>query len=314
MRAGKEPEVVHTAILMATYNGAQFLPEQLRSLAALDGGRVSVHASDDGSTDGTLALLAEWRAGWTRGDFEILAGPRKGFAENFRAMIVNDAIRADLYAYSDQDDIWDADKLVRATAWLQSGDMSRPRVFCSRTRIVDRQGRPAGLSSLFRRPPSFRNAITQSIAGGNTMVFNQAARDLLAEASRRTGFVTHDWWTYLIVSGSGGEVHYATEPSISYRQHSGNLVGENNSLSARLTRIRWLLRGRFRDYGARNVASLKLCRDLLDADAQWVLSEYEGARGPGMLRRLWHLWRSGARRQTAASQVAMIVAAVFRLL
>ena len=94
-----------------------------------------------------------------------------------------------------------------------------PALFCSRTRIITAEGEPAGFSPLFSKKPSFRNAIVQSIAGGNTMVMNRAARDIMLEASRRTGFVSHDWWCYLILTGVGGIVHYSPTAKIGYRQH-----------------------------------------------------------------------------------------------
>ena len=86
------------------------------------------------------------------------------------------------------------------------------------------------MSPLFRRPPSFRNALVQSLAGGNTMVLNRPARDLVALASRRARFVSHDWWAYLLVTGAGGAVHYSAKPLVRYRQHAHNLVGANTSL------------------------------------------------------------------------------------
>ena len=44
----------------------------------------------------------------------------------------------------------------------------------------------------------------QSLAGGNTMVFNQAARDLMLDAGGHLDIVSHDWWAYLLVTGAGG--------------------------------------------------------------------------------------------------------------
>ena len=69
--------------------------------------------------------------------------------------------------------------------------------------LIDEAGRETGRSPRFRAAPGFGNALVQSIAGGNTMLFNPAAKALL-EAARPAAVVAHDWWIYLLVSGAGG--------------------------------------------------------------------------------------------------------------
>ncbi|TGR60375.1 glycosyltransferase family 2 protein, partial [bacterium M00.F.Ca.ET.194.01.1.1] len=101
---------------------------------------------------------------------------RQGFAANFRSMILDPRIDADCYAFSDQDDVWEPDRLESAIRWMEGEDIDMPLLFCSRTATISQTGIPAGYSPLFRRPPSFRNALVQSIAGGNTMLFNRKAR------------------------------------------------------------------------------------------------------------------------------------------
>src|SRR5690606_17695974 len=118
-----------------------------------------------------------------------------------------------------------------------------PALYCTRTRTVSEEGSTVGLSPLFAKPPGFRNALVQSIAGANTMVMNRSAWRLVREASRRTSFISHDWWCYLIVAGAGGVVRYSPVARIGYRQHAKNLVGENNSWRARMSRLSHLMKG-----------------------------------------------------------------------
>ncbi|TGP84459.1 glycosyltransferase, partial [bacterium M00.F.Ca.ET.222.01.1.1] len=112
--------------------------------------------SDDGSTDGTQALVEAWRPRWTKGSLTLVKGPQKGFAANFRSMIVDPRIDADYYAFCDQDDIWEPDRLESALRWMRSLDAETPLLFCSRTATISETGSAAGYSPLFRRPPSFR--------------------------------------------------------------------------------------------------------------------------------------------------------------
>ena len=81
--------------------------------------------------------------------------PGKDLRKNFRALVTNLEAAADLYAFSDQDDVWDTDKLRRAGEWLLDGLDDVPRLWCSRTRLVDEQGNFLGLSPWFRREPTF---------------------------------------------------------------------------------------------------------------------------------------------------------------
>ena len=210
------------AVLLGTKNGAAFIGEQLASLMAQSHSLIDLWVSDDGSTDGTIAIIeSSWKSRWQKGRLTLVTGPCQGFPANFRSMIVDPRIEADYYAFCDQDDIWEPDRLERAVRWMQTLGPEIPLLFCSRTATMTETGDTIGYSPLFRRRPSFRNAMVQSIAGGNTMMVNRAARDLLAKASSRTEFVSHDWWAYLIVTAAGGIVRYDLRPLVRYRQHAG---------------------------------------------------------------------------------------------
>ncbi len=252
---------------MATYNGGRFLTPQLESIREQTIAEIDVLASDDGSTDDTSSILESFAANWPKGRFDIVRGPGQGFADNFRSLLARTDIDADYFAFSDQDDIWRPDKLEAAIAWLASRPPDCPALYCSRTELIDEGGRHIGFSPAFLRPPGLRNALVQSIAGGNTMVFNRAAYALLSEAARRTAFLTHDWWSYLLVTAADGEVHYALKPRVLYRQHGNNLVGSNSSWVARVSRLDLLLRGRFASWKDLNRAGLEKCDDMLSPAA-----------------------------------------------
>lgn len=301
-------------ILMATFNGAPFLGEQLTSIARQDWPSIDIWASDDGSTDTTLEILSYWKARWTKGDFHITTGPGNGYVENFRQMMANPSVSGAYVAFSDQDDIWDPDKLTHAVACLDEAGSEGPVMYCSRTRLVGNAGAPRGLSPLFSRRPTFGNAIVQSIGGGNTIALNSAAFRLVQESARRTSFVSHDWWCYQIVSGAGGKVIYDPVPRIGYRQHERNLIGENQGWRARLKRISALMHGRFAEWNATNVEALELCRDMLDDNGRRTLNGFMIARNSGPLKSVFYLWRCGIHRQTRFSDAALFFAALFRKL
>ena len=296
------------AVLIGTRNGEPYLPEQLRSILDQTHPRIDLWFSDDGSTDGTRNILAACQASWPKGRVEILDGPTKGFSENFRSLITNGNIEADYFAYGDQDDVWEPQKLSVAIGWMRSHAADKPMLFCSRTLAITEGGAAMGESPLFRHPPSFRNALVQSIGGGNTMVLNRAARDLVAQASARTGFVSHDWWSYLIVSGAGGIVHYRSEPLVHYRQHGANQVGANIGWRDRLFRLRRLFTGQFKRWTEANMAGLRLNRDLLTPDALDALELFLRSRRGWPWRRIACLRASGVFRQTPIGNIALWLA------
>ena len=107
------------AILMGCRDGARFLPEQLASIAAQSHRNWRLVASDDGSSDATAASSRR-SATRGRGAVEIRDGPRRGFAANYLGLAGDPGIRADYYAFADQDDLWDADRLARGIARLSA--------------------------------------------------------------------------------------------------------------------------------------------------------------------------------------------------
>ena len=303
-------EDLRIAVLMATKDGAAFIDEQLQSLLAQSHPLIDLWISDDGSTDGTIAIIEAWKARWPKGQVTLVEGPRQGFAANFRSMIVDRRIDADCYAFCDQDDVWEPDRLESAIGWMQAHDAKTPLMFCSRTATMTETGSLVGHSPLFARPPSFRNALVQSIAGGNTILLNAAARDLLARASVRSGFVSHDWWAYLIVTASGGIVRYDPRPLVRYRQHAANLVGANVSWRARLSRLGRLFKGDFADWTDLNLEGLAVNRDLLTPDAAACVDLFANGRRGSLFQRLGALRKSGVYRQTFPGTLGLYLAFV----
>lgn len=299
------------AILLCTYHGQRYLADQLDSFAAQSYPNWEVLASDDGSQDNTHSILETYRNKWGRDRLSIHFGLARGFAANFLSLTCRSSIKADYYAYSDQDDVWETDKLQRAMNWLLTIPKDIPALYCSRTRLVDVHNRDIGLSPLFNKPPSFSNALMQNVGGGNTMVFNNAARTLLCEAGADADVVTHDWWAYLLVSGCG-KVFYDTRPTLRYRQHEGNILGVNTGWAARFKRIRMLFQGHYRAWNDRNIEALQRIRHRLTPENQQILDQFIKARNLGLLPRLIGLKRCGIYRQTLLGNLGLIAGALFK--
>ncbi|QFU76699.1 glycosyltransferase [Halioglobus maricola] len=298
------------AVLLCTYNGGRYLAEQLNSIVVSDSVAGAIFVSDDGSCDNTPDVLAAFAAE-SMLPVEVRRGPSKGHAANFMSLVTAGDISADYFAYADQDDFWDEDKLDRAIGRLQVVDPALPALYCSRTRTVSAHGVNEGKSPLFARAPSFANAVIQNIAGGNTMVFNRAARELLQRAGE-VDVVSHDWWTYMLVSGAGGSVIYDPQPSLSYRQHAGNSIGANTGLRNRSQRYLGFLSGRNREWNARNLIALNSAAEFFTPENRDVLARFEELRSGGLLRRLKALRHGGFYAQTTTGNLGLLAATLLK--
>jgi hypothetical protein len=297
-------------ILLATRNGAEFLQDQLASYRAQTHSNWELLVSDDGSTDQTVAIINQFA---TRVPQRVVVrdGPRQGFWQNFISLVRSDDIDGDLFAYSDQDDIWLAEKLANAVSWFESCRDEGPALYFTRTELIEEDGTTAGFSPMFTRPPGFQNALVQNIGGGNTMVFNRAARSALRATPADAALVSHDWWTYQVVTGLGGIARYDPSPSLKYRQHGQNLVGANTGLRARLARLSAFASGRVVMWNDVNLKVLDRMRDMLAPQNAVVFDRFSKARQVSWPRRLWLVWRSGVYRQSVVENIGLYIGALF---
>ena len=119
-------------VLLSTYNGEKYLREQLDSIFNQEGVDVSVLARDDGSSDDTIAILEDYA---TKYNLKIIEGNNINWMHSFWKL-VNTASNHDYYAFSDQDDIWDKDKLKKAINML-SLYKNVPAIYCANQRLVN---------------------------------------------------------------------------------------------------------------------------------------------------------------------------------
>lgn len=300
------------AILLATYNGDRFLEEQINSIIRQSFSDWLIVISDDGSSDGTIALVQKFQQQLGDNRLRLVNGPKAGFVANFMSLINNANIQAQFFAFCDQDDIWHPNHLERALATLKAfADV--PALYCSRTRLVFSDGSPFSISPLFSKTPSFNNALVQSLAGGNTMVFNEHARRLMAQ-THNLPVVSHDWWAYILISGAGGIVRFSDQPSVDYRQHGGNLIGANSTLKDRLHRIKRMLAGHFQQWNDINLKSLEQCQHLLTEENRQVLRTFTKARQGTLLQRFIRVKRSGVHRQTILGNLGLWLATLLNKL
>lgn len=313
--AGNSAAQSPITILMGVYNGAGMLAAQLDSFGAQTDVDWRLICSDDGSTDGSGDIIAEF-ARTTPQEVRQITGPGQGFSANYMALLAGLEPDCGLVACADQDDVWLPEKLARARQALAQTDArtdaERPALYAARRYLWQpaedaRQPTPA-----LGRAPSFRNALVENIAPGNTIVLNAPAARLAQQAALRTGAVfAHDWWLYLLITGVGGQVIFDEGPPVLlYRQHADNLIGGDTGLRAQVTRKRAVLRGAFADRVGGNLAAMQAVRDLLTPDNAALVQRFDQARGASLLARLNGLRQVGPYRQSVSGTLGFWGAAV----
>jgi glycosyltransferase involved in cell wall biosynthesis len=297
-------------ILLCTYNGGNYIEEQIASILNQSYGNWRLYVSDDGSSDKTIEKIREIKKQNKARHIKIIEGPKRGASQNFLSLVRLANFECEYIAFCDQDDIWYQDKLFRALNCLTNADSDRPVMYCTSTDYISENGNYLQPSYVFKNPPSFRNALVQSIAGGNTMVLNKLATNIIAQTPLVNNLIAHDWWAYIVITGSGGLIYYDPIPSLGYRQHSMALVGENKTLISKIVRVKKLLNGQYKQWNDNNLCALDSMVLNLTIENQLTLKWFREIRSRCLLIRLYGLIRSGVRRQTFIGNVGLILGVI----
>jgi glycosyltransferase involved in cell wall biosynthesis len=218
-------------ILLATWNGAPFLGEQLASLFGQTRGDFRVLARDDGSSDGTADILQDWSRRHP-GRITLLAGDgaRRGTCGNFAELLRHST--APYVMFCDQDDRWHTDKVELSLARMRELEAEygarEPLLVHGDLRVVD-----AGLATIaassFRyqridpvRGAALHRLLVRNVVSGCAMTINRPLAELslpIPEAA-----IMHDWWIALTAAACG-RIRLIPQALVDYRQHGGNQLG-----------------------------------------------------------------------------------------
>jgi rhamnosyltransferase len=210
------------AVLMTTYNGANYLEAQIDSILNQKlNADVDLIVRDDGSTDETLRLLAEYSAA---GKLKYSAGGNLGAAKGFFKLLWDNP-GYDYYAFSDQDDVWFEDKLQRGIRAIEA--KSGPALYCSNAALVYSDLTAIG-RNVHRNDPTY-NLISVlcllSSAQGCTSVFNRELAAIVQKNEFPKELHMHDTFLTCLCASVDGTIVYDREPSMQYRMHGNNVYG-----------------------------------------------------------------------------------------
>lgn len=219
-------------VLMATYNGEKYLQEQLDSIYKQKGVDADILVRDDGSKDSTISILKDnekkHSLKWYQGKH---CNVQKGFFELMQKAV---NMNYNYFAFSDQDDVWDDDKLL--VAYRNICNSPGCALYYSGQRLVDENLKLIENHEL-NKERSLKSRFVLSDFAGCTGVFN---RKLLEETIifKPNYMLMHDTWILRICICLGGKVVIDSEPHMNYRQHIGNAVGLKHGMLATFKQVR----------------------------------------------------------------------------
>jgi rhamnosyltransferase len=228
--------MIKTLILLSSYNGEKYIREQIDSIIKQDVD-VSLLVRDDGSEDCTSNILMEYK---NKGKLNFVLGKNLGCAKSFWELL-RSCDDADYYGFSDQDDVWDKDKIRLALQMLKNEDQNQPLLYCSRVRVTNENLKTIETKNVDYGQLSFAKSLVRCLAPGCTFVFNKKAKDI---ASKYSGYMEiHDWTFFKIVS-MFGKVVFDSGQHMSYRQHGNNLIGaSDDGIRGEIKRVKRFLNG-----------------------------------------------------------------------
>ena len=286
------------AIILAYYDGQIYLKELLDSIFSQTHQDFHIFLFDDNSPkDINLESLNISN----KNKKKITIYKRKenlGFANNFLDAVLKIDSFFEFYSFCDQDDIWISDKLERGIKRIKKESSDIPLIYGTKTLHINETGeRIIGESINIPRALSFKNALLQSFAGGNTMIFNYKAKEIIASSVKTINPISHDWWSYLIVSGCGGKIIYDNNYSLLYRQHNKNLMGSNKLFKGKIKRILKLFNSTFKRYIDLNLNGLFINYEMLTPENKKILERFAKARNYNFFRKVFFYLNSGIYRQ-----------------
>lgn len=213
-------------ILLATYNGENYLKEQLDSILNQTYSDFRLLISDDMSTDKTKEILEEY----SKKDNRIIIfehDKNVGVVSNFEFLLKQ--VKSKYYAFSDQDDIWNKDKLEKSISKLESENAD---IVFTDLEVVDNNKETIYKSywelkefkEKILKYNGFEALYLTNYVTGCTILAKTETITKCLPLPKTSKYILHDYWIALIISQSG-KIAFIEEPTIKYRQHKNNKVG-----------------------------------------------------------------------------------------
>jgi glycosyltransferase involved in cell wall biosynthesis len=199
------------SIALCTYNGDAYLKQQLDSIVNQSYPEIELIVVDDCSTDNTLNILKEYSARYSF--IKLFINPQNlGYIRNFeKAMSL---CNGDFIALSDQDDIWDLNKIEK-----QVKAIGNNLLIYHDSEFVDQNGESLSLymsdiMNLYRGDQPEVFLFFNCISGHSVLMKKELRNELLPFPEA----YFHDWWMGYVGTNLGS-IDFIEESLVKYRQH-----------------------------------------------------------------------------------------------
>lgn len=233
------------AVLLAAYNGEQYIEEQLDSIIAQKGVKPAIIISVDKCSDSTLEVAEKYVLQYPEIISILPYGDKYGSAgQNFiRLLLEVDLVKYQYISFADQDDIWLVNKLERAIDELELKNVD---AYSANVTAFWETGREALVKKDYKQVEF--DYLFESPGPGCTFVFNQRLaisfqKHLQSKSKELKLLWLHDWYCYSFARFNGFKWYIDSVPLMKYRQHNNNEVGANSGWSSFKSRLKVILSG-----------------------------------------------------------------------
>lgn len=223
------------AVLLATFNGEKFIKEQLDSIINQSYKDFTLYISDDGSTDGTVEMIKEYQKKYPS-IITVLDEhkPTGSACKNFLYLL--EQVASDVYLFCDQDDVWLENHIavfIEKYQKIYSGKKNIPILIHSDTVIVDEKLNVL-CNSGFKymgvplNPEKHSYYVMNNVSGCASMI-NESLKQMVFYNKKeltlhQKDLLMHDHF-FACIASIMGEKYVIPEPTLLYRQHTGNVCG-----------------------------------------------------------------------------------------
>lgn len=189
-------------VLVSTYNGEKYLNDQIDSILDQTYPNIEIFIRDDGSNDRTREIIKKYEL---YDNIVFFQGKNVGYGPSFLELL-RVSSEGDFWAFCDQDDVWEKDKIEKAIIGIKKLDQTKPALYFHNYVLTDEELNEQSKYIETMPDYSFPMAITQCIHMGFATLINRKLRDEMLRVDGKN-ICSHDWWAELIVM-EFGEVYY----------------------------------------------------------------------------------------------------------
>lgn len=218
------------AVLISTYNGEEYIEEQIDSLLKQDID-IDIYIRDDGSIDKTVDILKKYEK---KNNIFVEYGENLGYQKSFMELLLKTK-GYDYYSFCDQDDVWLSSKISSAINMIRKYE-NLPSIYYSNLKKCDKHLNIYGITKLQNRVMSLQSNILRRSIAGCTMVINRKFWEIISAIGIQEELLVqgHDSYLVSLCYAIGGKIICDENSYILYRQHGNNTSGSSNGLIYRI--------------------------------------------------------------------------------